>query len=57
MPPDDKQPVSNVRTARLIEGTGPRKGSPKAWDPSKPPGGKLPPEAKSQAKTADELPQ
>ena len=57
MPADDKQPVSNSRTARLIEGTGPRKGSPKAWDPSKPPGGKLPPEWKPQAKAADNTPQ
>ena len=53
MPPDDKQPVFNGRTARLIEGTGPRKGSPKAWDPGKPPGGKLPPESKPQAKATD----
>ena len=52
MPPDDKQPKPKGRTVRLISGTGPREASPVAWDPSKPPGGKLPPDWKPQAKAA-----
>ena len=33
---------------RVIKGTGPRKGTPVAWPPGKPPGGKLPDSAKPQ---------
>ena len=53
MPLDDRQPKSKGRPVRLISGTGPRKASPIAWDTDKPPGGKLPPESKPQAKAAD----
>ena len=54
MPLDDRQPKSKRRAVRLISGTAPRKASPIAWDPDKPPGGKLPPDAtKAQAKAAD----
>ncbi len=52
MPPDDKRPTFKGKTVQLI-GTGPRKTSSKAWDSSKPPGGKLPTEANPQAKAAD----
>ena len=38
-----------ARRARLIEGTAPRVATPKAWPPGKPPGGKIPPEAKPSA--------
>ncbi len=38
----NKQPEIRGRRVRLIEGTAPRVASPKAWDPDKPPGGKLP---------------
>ena len=38
-----------ARRARLIEGTAPRVATPKAWPPGKPPGGKLPPEARPSA--------
>ena len=48
MPPENKQPTVKGRTARLIRGTGPRKASPKAWDSSKPPGGKLPAKTERQ---------
>ena len=53
MPSDDGQPESKVKFALLIDGTGPRKASPKAWSPGKPPGGKLPPETNPQAKAID----
>ncbi len=50
MPPDNKQPEIRGRRVRLIEGTAPRVATHKAWPPGKPPGGKLPPEAKPSAK-------
>ena len=38
---------------RVIKGTGPWKGSGKAWPPGKPPGGKLPDSAKPQSNTTE----
>ena len=49
MPTDNKQPEIRGRRVRLIEGTAPRAATPKAWPPGKPPGGKLPPEARPSA--------
>ena len=39
------------RKARQFEGMEPRKTAPKAWDSDKPPGGKLPAEAKPSKKS------
>lgn len=50
---DGGQPEPKVKAVFLIDGTGPRKASPKAWSPGKPPGGKLPPETNPQAKATD----
>ncbi len=49
MPTDNKQPEIRGRRVRLIEGTAPRLASPKVWAPNKPPGGKMPPQAKPAA--------
>ena len=48
MPSNDTQTKSNERRVRVLEGTAPRKASPKpeAWNSGKPPGGNLPPKEK-----------
>ena len=53
MPSKSKKPNQPGVRVRKIVGTAPRKGTPIAWPPGKPPGGKLPDSAKPQDKATE----
>ena len=48
-PLDGMEPRQNIKKVRPFDGMEPRQTPPKAWDSSKPPGGKVPSESKPRA--------